>query len=604
MLLTCVYLSTPAHPHISITYFQLSSDSEKLIDSKSHPLPAKTDRHHSLPFKRGESAEMVAISKEKRESLLPVFLKHGLTHGVSTVCVACVCLVIVISVASQHGSTETYVPRATTGLSLSSNYAPIRGGAHNRVSISKNNLECRFFLAESAIPNGGLGIYTAIDIEKGHEAQSMKDVCIYVADTPEGTQFETHSWAQDVFMGLFEGANPRAACEGVATLFNSMPPGVSTSKLVSMKIHSNAGLHRARSAGAGSITSYYGTTSEAVRDILAGSELTIDYGDWKYDKDAEYVAPFRTVDWLQKHGMCIDNIMIKQATNAEMGRGAFARRAISKGTLVAPAPLQSFPQRQAFAQQEPEALFVNYCFQPKGMDILFFPYGPGVNMINHSRKQPNVELRWSTSPRHHGQWLDLPEEDFWKVIYPGALILEVVALRDIEQGEELFIDYGTAWEEAWQSHVQKWRPVEGAESYVYPAEMNPNEPIRTIEEQKSQPYPSNLATACFENNWEIEEGSPIEWTTPKWWPEGLTYCHILKRERDDQIGSFIYEVSLGFRTDKPHDLDEKRFIDTKVPQSAIMFVDLPYTSDMHLPNAFRHPIALPDHLLSGTLLQS
>jgi hypothetical protein len=296
--------------------------------------------------------------------------------------------------------------------------------------------------------------------------------------------------------------------------------------------------------------------------------------------------------------MCIDNIEIKQATDPDMGRGAFARRAMTKGTPVAPAPLQTYPQRDVFAGQSPEALFVNYCYQPKKSDILLFPYGPGVNMINHSRQQANVELQWSRSPQHHGQWLDLPLEDFWDMVYPGALILEVVALRNIVQGEELFMDYGPEWQEAWDAHVQKWKPLAGAESYVYPADMGvSNEPFRTIEEQKSQPYAENLATACFENNWNIKKGERITWTAPEFWPEGLTYCHILKRKKDNKTGSYFYEVSLGFDYKEPHDLDDVRYIDTNVPHTAIMFLDRPYRSDLHLKNAFRHPIGMAEHLV-------
>jgi hypothetical protein len=114
----------------------------------------------------------------------------------------------------------------------------------------------------------------------------MPDVCIYVADTPRGTQFETHSWARDVFIGAFEGRKPRAACEGVATLFNSMPDGVGTSKLVPLTMHTNGGLSRHTEPGAGAITQ-------------AGSELTIDYGDWEYEKGKVYVAPTRSADWFE-----------------------------------------------------------------------------------------------------------------------------------------------------------------------------------------------------------------------------------------------------------------------------------------------------------------
>ena len=239
--------------------------------------------------------------------------------------------------------------------------------------------------------------------------------------------------------------------------------------------------------------------------------------------------------------MCIDHIEIKPATDPEMGRGAFARRALPRGTLVAPAPMQVFPERAAFAGQTPEALFVNYCFQSPHSDILLFPYGPGVNLINHNHYHPNVGLRWSTSPQHHGQWLDLPLRDFWKVMYPGAIILEVVALRDIQPGEELFLDYGAEWDAAWKKHVQEWKPFK-AEEYVYPADMDLTKAFRTLQEQESNPYPPNLATACFENNWHRDEGR-AEWEEVEYWPEGLTYCHILKRDLQGD-GSYVYEVAL------------------------------------------------------------
>jgi hypothetical protein len=143
-----------------------------------------------------------------------------------------------------------------------------------RSKVVDNNSQCRFFLAESAIPKGGFGVFTAIDIKSGELAQTDLDICIYVADTPSGTAFLTHSWAQDVFNGSFEGNDPRAACEGLATLFNSMPPGVQTSKLISMDMQTNGGLHRAKHPGAGAITHYYGIWSQATRDIPGGAELS------------------------------------------------------------------------------------------------------------------------------------------------------------------------------------------------------------------------------------------------------------------------------------------------------------------------------------------
>jgi hypothetical protein len=188
-----------------------------------------------------------------------------------------------------------------------------------------DSLDCRFYLAESAIPMSGLGLYSAIDIPKGAMAQAMMDICIYVADTPKHTDFHTHSWARDVFFGQFEGENPRAACEGFATLYNSMPPGVATSELRSMHIQTNAGLDRKTHPGAGAVTHFYGVTSEAVRDVSPGDELTIDYGDMEYEQGKTYKPPKRTPEWLRTHGMCIDNIKIMPATDPQMGRVSKSR---------------------------------------------------------------------------------------------------------------------------------------------------------------------------------------------------------------------------------------------------------------------------------------
>jgi len=143
-----------------------------------------------------------------------------------------------------------------------------------RTRFDENTMQCRYFLAESAIPQGGLGLFTAVDIQEGELAQPMSDICLYVADTPDNTDFETHSWARSVFVGQFEGRYPRAACEGFGTLFNAMPDDVKTSRLMPLDGHTNAGLVRAKNPGAGAVTHYYGIWSKAVRDVKAGSEMS------------------------------------------------------------------------------------------------------------------------------------------------------------------------------------------------------------------------------------------------------------------------------------------------------------------------------------------
>jgi len=76
----------------------------------------------------------------------------------------------------------------------------------------------------------------------------------------------------------------------------------------------------------------------------------------------------------------------------------------------------------------------------------------------------------------------------------AQLAMELVVLRDIDAGEEIFLDYGNEWEAAWKKHVEEWEPVEGADSYVSAFEMNLqyDHVFRTEFEQMKNPYPSNL----------------------------------------------------------------------------------------------------------------
>jgi len=45
-------------------------------------------------------------------------------------------------------------------------------------------------------------------------------------------------------------------------------------------------------------------------------------------------------------------------------------------------------------------------------------------------------------------------------------MLEFVASRDIQPGEEVFIDYGEEWQNAWDEHVKKWEPISKESDYI------------------------------------------------------------------------------------------------------------------------------------------
>jgi hypothetical protein len=180
---------------------------------------------------------------------------------------------------------------------------------------------------------------------------------------------------------------------------------------------------------------------------------------------------------------------------------------------------------------------------------------------------------------------------------------EVVALRNIKPGEELVMDYGRDWEDAWNEHARKWKPPsKAAANYAYPGLADETAPLRTMKEQETKPYPDNIGMMCNTPDWDREKTNSVIWEEPRWsWGlEGYVRCHIMERTKGDH-GDDVYTVSLNFHGSHDHEFDpaiklKDRYMDLKVPRRAIRLVDKPYMSDEHLPGVFRHPLELPDHL--------
>jgi len=100
-------------------------------------------------------------------------------------------------------------------------------------------------------------------------------------------------------------------------------------------------------------------------------------------KGAELEGSVRRPEWLREQGKCIDNLEIKQSTIPQAGRGAFAKRFIQKGDVIAPAPLIHLPYKDTLQMYNPdsgntpssdnnrttdiigEQLLLNYCFGHK-----------------------------------------------------------------------------------------------------------------------------------------------------------------------------------------------------------------------------------------------
>jgi hypothetical protein len=178
----------------------------------------------------------------------------------------------------------------------------------------------------------------------------------------------------------------------------------------------------------------------------------------------------RSVDWIKKNGMCIDNLRIGPSKKRGAARfteksGAFTKNFIPKGERIAPAPLLALKRDDLVMYEADETQpvyrdvldldeivgeeeLLNFCYGDPDSELLLLPYSPVVSYINHGGKKPNAEIRW-------------PQDAPWLKLHPlevldmsGKLMMEIVALRDIQPDEEIVLDFGQEWDEEWREYHQ------------------------------------------------------------------------------------------------------------------------------------------------------
>ncbi len=308
-------------------------------------------------------------------------------------------------------------------------------------------------------------------------------------------------------------------------------------------------------------------------------------------------------EWLKDNGVCLDNIRADQSSIHEAGRGAFATRKMSKGEVIAPLPmihlhrdkLRMYNENEENGDLKQLQMVLNYCYGHKDSSLLMFPYSPVVNFVNtHKNKEKiNAELRWSTSGFNKG-WENKTVSEILETEKYAGLVLEFVTLRDIEEDEEVFIDYGIYWDVAWQNHIDNWEPVKSSEWYIPVHRMSTRTDILTEAEQKRDPYPPNIQTICFLHRSIFEE--TVEGYTQFEYEEyqveldnqnDSRACKILNRSKDED-GETVYRISIT------RNEGGKPFYVNNVPRDAIQMVNRPYSSDQHIENGFRHEIHIPD----------
>ena len=382
----------------------------------------------------------------------------------------------------------------------------------------------------------------------------------------------------------------------------------------------------------------------------------------------------RSIHELQQTGVCLDHIRPDTSTIPYAGDGAFATRNLPNHTILTISPLHHIPnyynfmsmyriQRNHHNKKKPPfpnenegdddddddapyyrilddiqnyQLLMNYCYGHINSTLLLCPYGSGINYLNHHSTLHNVQLQWipatSTSfiqtfqhnvtAVEHGTVEDLFRTE------RSQLALQYVTTRDIQEGEELFIDYGVEWEMAWKLHVQQFFDANenhssSSSSYISASYFNTmfgHVPLPTVQEQvqhvtSSGPdqtlsqvrhIPNNLQVRCHRALLLQEIGNMdyhYVWSDEN---HGVP-CRIIDRfdphfnpastvnsENDAASAKdFLYTIQLEWNDG----IDDMTWIlRTDVPRSAIKLYDVPYTSDIHQRRTFRHPIYLTNEL--------
>jgi len=165
--------------------------------------------------------------------------------------------------------------------------APPRDG--NDGTAEESSFVCRLYLAQSSIPNSGLGLFTGVPHNVGasvappeiaHQLLASFDGAEPQLQASSGYRdslVKEYVWSSFVSGGSFEGSLVESLIPGVGMAANSFLPLVNARSI--MGPIDSAGVGRTNGPGTGAFSAYYDTTYVAEMPLEAGSEVFADYGD-------------------------------------------------------------------------------------------------------------------------------------------------------------------------------------------------------------------------------------------------------------------------------------------------------------------------------------
>ena len=543
-------------------------------------------------------------------------------------------LLLAVTIASAQEDNDDGVQQQS---SLEQNDDCAGGTCPNRLLQEEAFLqeeECGMWLGPSPIKLAevhgfGLGVFTGKNLAKGTKLESELLIPVYDTALDSWPPLREYVWdgsnMPEVAMQsrketwlFMPGLAGIAACTGVNYNLELLGPGT----LTTGRDNVQEDVSGAEDATEGSFSYRHSVTYTAVRDIVAGEELTVQCSDDDYDGGAYYLSKYQHDNAI----VCVDdNVRVDRSQMVVGQQGLFAKRHLQQNQVILSTPLVPIHRKELeMENSQQQQLLLNYCFGHSRSDLLLLPYGPLVNYINHS-SEPNVAIAWHSADtshlpqrqqHHHVELLEMDAERVAEMHGKG-LMMDLVALRDIRPNEELSLDYGADWQEAWKAHVNKYTPRRNYVSAATYMRDNDVNVIRTISEQVEEPYPDNVLTACFYDpdapeldEEDLDDDDDDDDAVYTSWITELPHlclrpCLVLDHYQDDD-GVILYKAKM-LPIDN-QDVSELCELETShvardIPRHAIRILDRPYTSDVFLENAFRHEIGVPDGFFPDVWMQ-
>ena len=210
--------------------------------------------------------------------------------------------------------------------------------------------------------------------------------------------------------------------------------------------------------------SNYSSVSYSIRENLtveSGNEIFTSYGDdsWFETRDIEQIdinhddlIPYKEEE-LKAIGHCLSHVMVFDSDIPLAGKGLFAYKNFKKGDIVDISPVLVLLKHEVESISN-ESVILNYVITSENIDVVLLPIGLSAALNHNSESLANLQLEWyywSTSPGKFDKYSNV--KDLLKSQF-SPLDIAFRAKRDISYGEELTINYGTEWVEAWASYLK------------------------------------------------------------------------------------------------------------------------------------------------------